>query len=198
MRVCLLVVIVASVVVAPVMGDVTVITRVDAARGNPAYFTGGVIVPEIEIWGFNIGTPLEDYEVGRLYSVLESENVSILGGGYIAWWPHDEKWFVLPWVTVNAKVGEIKFHTDLSQYVPLNGGPDVFFSNETSLMTNVTDSTSVGVTAKWWRQARCSCAIIFGPIVKSKLSDKVSLTTQYCPWGGSAPDNFRLCLVTSF
>ena len=190
--------IVLCVILAPAaVAQNTLLIREEGRRGASSSLSVGAITPKIEVWGFGINSDYPDYELGRLHPVKAGDDC-LLVGGYLVWWPKTEDWFVLPWVTYETQVGKTCFHTDQAYYLPLAGGPEIWFSNDTSVNWQVNSKITVSLSAHWWKQEGLSCPVRFGPKVVYRLTDKVSLVTRYCPWGGNTPDGWRVETCITF
>ncbi len=172
------------------------INRFDATRGGKPYDTIGVLTPQIELWAFGWNTrQAQDLQIGRLWPV--SKTLSI--GAYAVTWPTQNKQFIEPWIDYNDSLGAAKVSISLAQYVPLNGGPRIFFSNESSIRWQAGHDREAGIVVSFWRENSGAAPIRLGPTIRWKIgTSNVRLNWQPLSFNGSAPERLRLQINTFF
>lgn len=175
----------------------TAYTRFDGYRGSSPTYAIGVVRPELEFWAFTLPT-FPDLEIGKLFSVPAGKNFTVLAGGYAVSWPNAKQYFALPWVYAQASEGSTKLTVQLASYLPVNGGPTIFFSDESSVTYSLSKKLDAGVAAAFWNQPGSRLPLRFGPVIKAQLSKNVGLSARALLFGGRAADSFRLELTTSF
>ncbi len=175
----------------------SIITRFDGFRGSSPSYGFGVVRPEIEVWALAL-PDYPDVEIGKLFPVKCRGNDTLLVGGYAVSWPNARQYFALPWGYYQNTSNGTTLSIQLGSYVPLNGGPTVFFSDESSLVHSVGNGVSLGLATAFWHQRGASNPMHFGPVLKAQLNRSISLSARALVFGSKAPDNFRLELTTTF
>ncbi len=176
----------------PASADGLLIQRADFGPGMRPYFSEGVILPEVEIWGFGLANKeTHDFEIGRTWRVLNEDHFSIYAGGYFAYWPDSEKSFFVPWVTASAQYKRVGFSMDIAAFVPFNGGPFVLYNNEAFLGYRVSDRLRLGVATSFWDESAFSTEVRFGPALKWKVGRDRSLNLRYL-FGHDGNDRVRV------
>ncbi len=176
----LLSVLVSFVLVMPAFGQTTLIQRVDMSHGNQPYYTSAVLLSSgWELWGFgHTHAATRDLEVGKLLPV----NKKLLLGGYGVLWPDSGKAFAMPWATYNDKIGSAALNLNLAAYLPVNGGPTILFSDESSLVWFTRHQDwGVGAVASYWAEERISPMLRLGPTIRWSHGD-TSVKVNYQPF----------------
>ncbi len=166
---------------APVVKDSILLLRADFARGSAGFYTVGVIAPEIEVWVFGIRADHvpTDVEVGRLWLLWKGKHATLLGGAYLAGWPDAGQAFVIPWLSASAQYGKFGITADLAGYIPLNGGPWVFFSDEVFAGYAVAKTFKLGVATAFWEQDAFDVRPRVGPAVKWQVDATRAVQLRY-------------------
>lgn len=169
--------------------DGLVINRVDAVRTNSPGFTTGVVLFDsgLEFWSLGNGT---DLEVGKLWPVHQGRHTSLLAGGYLAYWPESEDYFVLPWLHGELFAGRLLLAADLATYIPVTGGPSALFSNEISLTYQPRPGLRVGLATAFWDEEGYDVTRRLGPTIKLNLGQKDKVEVRYL-FGGDGNHAFR-------
>lgn len=144
--------------------------------------------PEIddwELWAFNVDDyDTLDLEIGtKIAPLVQEDGLTIDLYGYAAWWPATGDWFAMPWLTIEGNILGGKLKSYQAEYVPINGGPWIWFSSDTSLMWPVSDDVDLGLKAHWWKQEGFSTPVHWGFKAKKEIG-KSCLEMSYCPFGG--------------
>ncbi len=118
------------------------ITRMDVNKGgNPSLTTAFIAKDGTEVWVFGADrADTQDVELGHLYPLGKKWLV----GGYGAYWPGSKKVFALPFVLYHDTVLGGQLTLKLGDYLPLNGGPTILFSDESSLLWRARKGMSWG------------------------------------------------------
>lgn len=149
-------------VTVPSFAQNTLLQRVDLSPNRGPYAVTAVITPDIELWAFGWQNKQEvDLEVGRLVPIG-----NFLVGGYAVAWPDSGKYFAMPWVTYTGKLGNAEAVANLSMYLPINGGPTIFYSSEIAVRWPVNRHLSAGVAASFWEQDSGPMPLQFGPSLR--------------------------------
>jgi|GEM_PF-7060205 len=120
----------------------TSISWVDMSHGaNPSLTTAFIAKDGWEFWAFGANnSDARDLELGRLYPVGKRWLV----GGYGVIWPASGKVFGLPFAMYQDDVLGGHLRLKLGSYLPLNGGPTILFSDESSLLWRARKGISWG------------------------------------------------------
>lgn len=122
---------VVAIVIATTASAQTVLSRVDVNKwGNPSLTTAFFTKDGWEVWVFGANrSDTQDLELGHLYPLGKKW----LAGGYGVIWPDSGKVFGLPFVMYRDSVVGGSLTLKIGSYLPLNGGPRILFSDESSL-----------------------------------------------------------------
>jgi len=145
--------------------------------------TIAVITPSIEFFALGYNTRHKDLEVGKLFPVKGGK---FLVGGYLVSFPDTNKYFLLPWVVYNDKFGKAQLNVNLAQYVPLNGGPRIFFSTESSLVYPIGKKFELGISGSFARVNGGETPFSIGPTLRYKLKNSI-LKINYQPFAVNSP-----------
>ncbi|OGD61136.1 hypothetical protein A3A71_00875 [Candidatus Berkelbacteria bacterium RIFCSPLOWO2_01_FULL_50_28] len=128
--------------VASIVSAQTSLVWVDSAKGGSPSVTAAFFAKDgWEVWAFGANNPKTlDLELGRLFPWGKK----VLVGGYVAVWPDSNRTFGIPFVMVNDKVLGGHLCLKLGCYLPLNGGPTILFSDESSLLWEAKKGLSWG------------------------------------------------------
>ncbi len=186
------------VLAAPSIAQTTYVHRIDGGHGLVPSHTIGVVTPYGEGWIFTFPA-FPDVELGKLFTLYNRGPHSLLGGGYAATWTKTSQYFALPWLTYNGTFGRWKTNINLASYQPLNGGPTIFFSDESSVVHELKSGLSLGIATTYWSQAGATTPWRFGPILKATLNKSVAISARYLGVGSSKHgDTARLEVSFSF
>lgn len=132
----------AALVFASTVSAQTSVSWVDSAKGgSPSVTTAFITKDGWEVWAFGANNPKTlDLELGHLYPVGKKWLV----GGYAVLWPASGKVFGLPFAIYQDDVLGGHLCLKLGSYLPLNGGPTILFSDESSLLWRARKGTSWG------------------------------------------------------
>jgi hypothetical protein len=169
----------------------TLYYRTDSKDGQTTH-SYAVMTPTLEVWAFSPETKYSDLEIGRLYQVKSPKATTLMLGGYYAIWPNQKQSFAVPYMLAKATVGRMHLAGTLGSYVPLNGGPNIIFSDEASALVNVDKKVQVGIATSFWTQDGSTTHRI-GPKVSADIGEGYTVSLRYLQ--GNAPSTFR-CLVT--
>jgi hypothetical protein len=163
-----------------------------------ALFGNGIPVLNYwEFWAFNVNDDdTLDLEFGtKITRVVKSDHFNVDLYGYGVWWPATDDVFVMPWLTIQADVLGGQFQSYQAQYIPLTGGPSIYYSCNTEMLWKTSESTDVGLAAHWWDQGG-SYPVHWGFKASKKVGD-ASIAVRYCPFGGGG-DTIRVSGFVSF
>jgi hypothetical protein len=199
---CIAVLIVASVAVAQDANGF--LWQLDSTVGGKSYqtvalFGNGIpVLGDWELWAFNVNDEdAFDLELGtKISRVVKSDHLTVDLYGYGVIWPATDDVFVMPWLTINADVLGGKFQSYQAQYIPLNGGPNIYYSCNTELMWETGKTTTAGLAGHWWEQEGGSFPIHWGFKASKKVGD-ANFAVRYCPFGGGG-DTVRVSGFVSF
>lgn len=186
----------AALLAAPCVAQ-TVVHRTDVVKGEKPYNVTGVITKQgWEFWAFGYTTPdALDLEFGHLYVVGEDW----LLGGYLVWWPEQNKYFLLPWVTFQHQLAGGTVKLEVACYLPGNGGPTIFLVNELSWMTPIGDGFSAGPVAITTHPERTKWSVPVGLGVRyQKGATSVKFNWQPITLGEKGPHQMRLEISQGF
>lgn len=190
--ICTLFVVTALTVTAPAQ---TLIQRFDLSRGSAPYLTTAWLDKSgWEVWAFGDSrSDTLDLEFGRLLVNKGKWSLS----GYAVNWPQSGKWFVIPWTTYSDTVAKGALTFNLATYVPLNGGPNIWFSDGSSLMWPLTSGTKLGISGAF-SQSPGSNQLRFGPQIELPLGT-ATLRVSYHPFVmGDARATMRVEITQKF
>ena len=142
----------------------------------------------ISVWGLGIDTPYPEYDAGFLKQVYGTKNAWVLAGGYAAVWPTTRQWFAEPWLIGNLSSGKLTVHMNLAGFVPLNKGPFVLASNDTSVIYQVSSRLRVGLQATLWNQEQAAPTLRYGPRVILSVSKNAELSVSTLILGSKQAD----------
>ncbi|MCX6811664.1 MAG: hypothetical protein NT039_03165, partial [Candidatus Berkelbacteria bacterium] len=105
------------------------------------------VLNDWEFWAFSVNDDdTLDLEFGtKITQVVKGDHFNVDLYGYGVIWPATDDVFAMPWLTVNADLFGGKFQSYQAQYVPLNGGPNIYFSDNTELMWKTGKTTTTGL-----------------------------------------------------
>lgn len=114
----------------------------DVQKGSDPYLTTAYFAKQgWEVWVFGANrADTQDVELGQLFPVGKNWLV----GGYAAVWPQSGKWFAIPIAIYQRDLLGGHLTLKLGQYLPLNGGPRILFSDESSLLWRARKGMSWG------------------------------------------------------
>lgn len=155
-----------------------VFSRVDFFPGQPGSFTTGILLFDsgLEVWTFGNGS---DVELGKLWDVYHSKHVKVLAGGYVAYWPDTNQYFILPWLQGEVNSGRTQFKGSVSDYLPLNGGPNILYSNELALTYRPVKGIRLGVATAFWNQEGYQTTNRVGPKVEIDFGERDRLEVRH-------------------
>jgi hypothetical protein len=145
----------------------TLIVRTQARDASAPYSTLGLLLPSgWELWGFGLPNHrTADVQIGRVTPV----NRNLLLGASLAYWPASKKSFVQPIGFYFGRAFGGDFKSQFATYVPLNGGPRIWFSEETRLDWHV-GGIHLGVSGSYWQFEGSDAEIRVGPIVRFPIT----------------------------
>ncbi|MEI8060939.1 MAG: hypothetical protein WCG99_01435 [Candidatus Berkelbacteria bacterium] len=173
--------------------DGTLFQRLDMARGaGPSLTTAWLDSSGLELWSF-CQPDFPMYELGKLWPVKADEGDTLLLGGYVSWWDKVDQVFLEPfWVYNHPLDGDWKMETGGGAYVPLNGGPWVFYTSQVALSHHVSKNVRAGIAATNWWQEGVGNSIAIGPKLKISAGDTSWLLRYTFGVAGGAPDTARV------
>ena len=145
--------------------------------------TAAVITPSIEFFALGYNTNHKDLEIGKLFPIKGGK---FLVGGYAVVFPDTDKYFLLPWIVYNEKFGKARLNVNLAQYVPLNGGPRIFFSTDSSLVYPLGEKFELGLSTSFARVNGGETPFSLGPTLRYKLKNNI-LKVNYQPFAANPP-----------
>jgi hypothetical protein len=197
MRHCYLLVIAMAIVSQPAGAQTTLTQRVDMSREAKPYYTAGVVLENgWELWGFGYThAQTADLEVGKLIPVGEK----LFLGGYGVLWPDSGKVYLLPWAVYTDRVLGGTLSLNLATYLPLNGGPRILFSDNSTLVWRDRRGNGIGLSGALWSQEGTKPTLRIGPqleLVYRATTLKVNYQPLYLT--GSGPGVARIEVVQKF
>lgn len=175
----------------------TLIHRIDMSRSNEPYHVTAILLDSgWEFWAFaSTRSELLDLEVGRLYPLGKK----LLVGGYATYWPDSKEWFGIPWVSYNDSVAGGQLNVNLAAYIPLNGGPRILFSDETTLVWQ-SKTFNYGVVVSYWKFGDDTATIRLGSTFRFAVGKTTNLKINYQPLflAGQGQPNWRIELSQRF
>jgi hypothetical protein len=147
---------------------------------------------DIILWGLYPNTNYADYEIGKTVWEKKTKNGYYSLVGYAAVWPHQHKYFALPWFYSTIADGKTLYTINLAEYVPLNDGPWTFVADGNSVMRRISKEASVGVDSLYFDRDGLPKTAMWGPAVSlGGASDHVSLYARALVFG-QGEDTYRL------
>ncbi|QQG49836.1 MAG: hypothetical protein HZB70_03505 [Candidatus Berkelbacteria bacterium] len=164
--------------------------------GQPSLTTAFISNEGWELWAFGANNSKTlDLEFGQLYPVGKNWLI----GGYGVVWPSSSKLFALPFVIYKDSVLGGKLVLKLGHYVPLNGGPTITFSDESSLLWEVRTGISMGPIVSYSKVNELKPTIKLGLTLRlSKGKETLELSCQPFYLSDSGETRFRVGLTTRF
>lgn len=175
----------------PANAQITTITRVDGMHGNQPTYTLGIMMPEIELWGFTFPSA-PDIEIGRLWRVYKHSDITLSAGVYGTYWTNPQQYFAEPWIHAELTRGKLGLTIDVASYLPLNGGPTVLYADEIFAGYKVSPQLTTGLASAFWSQSGTNTTWGVGPGIKYSPSKRDTIGVRYLFGGSDSTDSFRL------
>lgn len=175
----------------------TSVVWVDSAKGGTPSVTAAFFAKDgWEVWAFGANNPKTlDLELGHLFPWGKK----MLVGGYIAVWPEAKKSFGIPFAMFNDKVLGGHLRLKLGYYLPLNGGPRILFSDESSLLWEARKGVSVGPILSFVQVDNNKPTARLGLSLRlTKGDETLELSCQPTYLSGSGETRFRVGLSRRF
>lgn len=175
----------------------TSISWVDSAKGGPPAVTTAFITKDgWEVWAFGVNNPKTlDLELGRLFPLGKKWLV----GGYVAIWPESKKSFGIPFAMLNDRVLGGSLCLKLGYYLPLNGGPTILFSDESSLLWEAKKGVRWGPIVSYLQVDGGKPTARLGLSLRlTRGASTLELSCQPVYLSGSGETRFRIGLTQRF